>query len=40
MKIDIVLDDASSGRRVVIETKFTDGLIDRDGRTTVNSGYL
>lgn len=40
MKTDIVLDNASSGRRVVIETKFTDGLIDRDGRTTVKSGYL
>jgi len=40
MKTDIVLDDARSGRRIVIETKFTDGLIDRDGRTTVKSGYL
>lgn len=40
MKTDVVLDDLRGGRRVVIETKFTDGLIDRDGRTTVKSGYL
>ena len=32
MKTDIVLEQPRNLRRVVIETKFTDGLIDRDGR--------
>jgi len=40
MTTDISLLHRVSGRRVVIETKFTDGLIDRNGKTTVKSGYL
>ena len=40
MKTDVTLDNPSIKRRIVIETKFTDALIDRDGKTTIASGYL
>lgn len=40
MKTDALLDHPRSQRRIVIETKFTDGLEDRDGRTTIKSRYL
>jgi len=40
MKTDILLDHSHSLRRIVTETKFTDGLVDRDGRPTIESGYL
>lgn len=40
MKTDVVLDHRATGRRIVIETKFTDGLIDRDGKTTLKSGFM
>ena len=40
MKTGVTLDDPASGRRVVIEAKFTDALVDRDGKTTIATGYL
>jgi 5-methylcytosine-specific restriction enzyme subunit McrC len=40
MKTDVVLEDPTRQRRIVIETKFTDALIDRDGRTTLKAEYL
>ncbi|OBA80111.1 hypothetical protein A9W99_18620 [Mycobacterium sp. 1164966.3] len=40
MKTDVTLDNPAMKRRIVIETKFTDALVDRDGKTTVASGYL
>ena len=40
MKTDITLDDPASKRRIVVETKFTDALVDRDGKTTIATGYL
>jgi 5-methylcytosine-specific restriction enzyme subunit McrC len=40
MKTDVTLDHPKSGRRVVIEAKFTDALEDRDGKTTIATGYL
>lgn len=40
MKTDTVLDNHTAGRRIVIETKFTDALVDHHGKTTIDSGYL
>jgi 5-methylcytosine-specific restriction enzyme subunit McrC len=40
MRTDITLDHPASGRRVIVETKFTDALVDRAGKTTVATGYL
>lgn len=40
MRTDTVLKHATTGRRIVVETKFTDSLVDRDGKTTVAAGYL
>ena len=40
MKTDATLDDPASGRRVVIEAKFTDALVDRGVKTTIATGYL
>jgi 5-methylcytosine-specific restriction enzyme subunit McrC len=40
MRTDITLENAAANRRVVVETKFTDALVDRDGKTTVDTSYL
>lgn len=40
MKTDITLDNSASQRRIVVETKFTDALVERDGKTTIATGYL
>lgn len=40
MKTDVTLDHPATGRRVIVETKFTDALVDRDGKTTIATGYL
>ncbi|KUH94676.1 hypothetical protein AU189_17780 [Mycolicibacterium acapulense] len=40
MKTDVTLDRSSTERRIVIETKFTDALVERDNKITVASGYL
>lgn len=40
MKTDMTLDNQLARRRVVIETKFADALVDSHGKTTVKSGYL
>jgi 5-methylcytosine-specific restriction enzyme subunit McrC len=40
MKTDIVLDHHLHQRRIVVETKFTDSLVDRDGKTTVETSHL
>jgi len=40
MKTDVTLDDLPNQRRIVVETKFTDALVDRDGKTTIDTSYL
>ncbi len=40
MKTDVTLDHPATGRRVIVETKFTDALVDRDGKTTIATEYL
>jgi 5-methylcytosine-specific restriction enzyme subunit McrC len=40
MKTDITLEHQATKRRIVVETKFTDALVDRDGKTTIATGYL
>jgi 5-methylcytosine-specific restriction enzyme subunit McrC len=40
MKTDITLDHPASGRHIIVETKFTDALEDREGKTTISTGYL
>lgn len=40
MKTDVTLDDIPNHRRIVVETKFTDALVDRDGKTTIETSYL
>lgn len=40
MKTDVTLDHPASGRRVVIEAKFKDALVDRHGKTTIATEYL
>jgi 5-methylcytosine-specific restriction enzyme subunit McrC len=40
MKTDITLDHALHQRRIIVEIKFTDALEDRDGKTTISTGYL
>ncbi len=40
MQTDTVLHDRLTGRRIVIETKFADALIDRFGNVTIKSDYL
>jgi 5-methylcytosine-specific restriction enzyme subunit McrC len=40
MRTDVTLDHQAGQRRIVVETKFTDALVDRDGKTTIKTGYL
>jgi 5-methylcytosine-specific restriction enzyme subunit McrC len=40
MRTDVTLDNPASKRRVVVETKFTDALVDRDGKSTIAPAYL
>jgi len=40
MKTDITLEHPANKRRIVVETKFTDALVDRDGKTTIETSYL
>ncbi|MCE5290224.1 MAG: hypothetical protein LLG14_13450 [Nocardiaceae bacterium] len=40
MKTDVTLDNPSTHRRIVIETKFTDALVSRENKITVDSAYL
>lgn len=40
MKTDISLENPAAQQRIVIETKFTDALVTRDGKTTVKTDYL
>jgi 5-methylcytosine-specific restriction enzyme subunit McrC len=40
MKTDVTLDHPASKRRVVIEAKFTDALVDREGKTILAPDYL
>jgi 5-methylcytosine-specific restriction enzyme subunit McrC len=40
MKTDIVLLDPTHQRRVVIETKFKDALVEHYGKTTINRDFL
>ncbi|WP_236737406.1 5-methylcytosine restriction system specificity protein McrC [Mycolicibacterium llatzerense] len=40
MKTDVTLEHPASRRRIIIETKFTDALVDRDGKTTIKTQYL
>jgi len=40
MRTDITLDDLANQQRIVVETKFTDALVDRDGKSAIATGYL
>lgn len=40
MKTDVTLDNPSTRRRVIIETKFTDALVDRHDKTTIKASYV
>ncbi|QRY43506.1 hypothetical protein JVX93_23600 [Mycolicibacterium boenickei] len=40
MKTDIVVVDPSQHRRIVIETKFKDALVENYGKTTINRDYV
>ena len=40
MKTDIVVTDATQQRRIVIETKFKDAMVEHHGKTTVNRDFI
>lgn len=40
MKTDVTIERPAHKRRIVVETKFTDALVDRDGKTTIETSYL
>jgi 5-methylcytosine-specific restriction enzyme subunit McrC len=40
MRTDITVEHPPSNRCIVIETKFTDALVDYGGKTTIKSAYL
>jgi 5-methylcytosine-specific restriction enzyme subunit McrC len=40
MKTDIVLTNVTEKRRIVIETKFTDALVEYHGKTTINPDFI
>lgn len=40
MKTDVTLAHSATQRRIVVETKFTDALVDHDGKTTIKTDYL
>lgn len=40
MKTDVTLENPAIQRRIVVEVKFTDALVDNSGKTTIATGYL
>ncbi|WP_242661274.1 5-methylcytosine restriction system specificity protein McrC [Mycobacterium mantenii] len=40
MKTDVTIEHPAHKRRIVVETKFTDALVDRDGKITIDTSYL
>jgi 5-methylcytosine-specific restriction enzyme subunit McrC len=40
MKTDIVLTNVTDKRRIVVETKFTDALVEYHGKTTINRDFI
>ena len=40
MKTDTVLDNAADARRIVVETKFSDSLVDHHGKSIVKTAHL